>query len=86
MLLRWKHSELAFNSICPFNTYQMKPVSPCETSSEKSRSAHKSNSNRTQTSILVATNTWAGGVARMGIRAGAKAAIARVCARRDRSA
>ena len=53
--------------------------------SEKNRSAHKSSSSRTQTSILVAANTRAGGVASMGVRAGAKAAIARVYARRGRS-
>eukprot|EP01048_Picozoa_sp_COSAG05_P045179 COSAG05_NODE_26069_length_191_cov_24.858696_1_plen_47_part_10 len=36
---------------------------------------------RAHTRILVAANTRAGGVASMGVRAGAKAAIALVCAR-----
>ena len=54
--------------------------------SGKSGSEHKSGSSRTRTSILVGANTRAGGVASMGVRAGAKAAIARVDARRGRSA
>ena len=52
----------------------------------KSRSEQKCSSSRTQTSMLVAANMRAGGVASMGVRAAAKAAIARVCARRASSA
>ena len=54
--------------------------------SGKSSSEQKCSSSRTQTSMLVAANTRAGGVASMGVRAGAKAAIALVCARRGSSA
>ena len=43
----------------------------------KSGSEQKSGSSRTRTSILVAANTRAGGVASMGFRAVAKATIAR---------
>ena len=48
--------------------------------SGKNRSAHKSSSSRTQTSILVAANTLAGGVASMGSGRGRKPPL-RACAR-----
>ena len=55
------------------------------THSEKSSSAQKCSSSRTQTSMLVAANMWAGGVASMGSRAAAIAATALVFGGRGKS-
>ena len=52
----------------------------CETGSGKSRSAHKSSSSRTQTSILVAANTQAGGWQAWGSGRGRKPPL-RACVR-----